>query len=42
MKETKKCDRCGIAVEVEKISVPNRCPDRRCPLNDWARANKSA
>jgi hypothetical protein len=31
------CPRCRIPVEADKIDIPNRCPDRDCPLN-----NKSA
>ena len=27
-----KCDRCRVEVDPSKISMPNRCMDRRCPL----------
>lgn len=29
-----KCARCHVTVEISKISLPSRCLDPACPLND--------
>jgi hypothetical protein len=28
-----KCLRCKVTVEIEKLDMPNRCADPRCPLS---------
>lgn len=32
MTATVKCTRCGVTVPIDKVDVPNRCMDERCPL----------
>lgn len=31
-RETVKCSRCGVTVDVSKINLPNRCTSSQCPL----------
>jgi predicted Zn-ribbon and HTH transcriptional regulator len=33
MTATVRCSKCGVTVDVDKIDMPARCPDPRCPLN---------
>ena len=35
--ETRKCDLCKVTVPVYLINLPDRCCDRKCPLNAVAR-----
>jgi hypothetical protein len=30
---TVQCPRCRVSVPIDKVDMPNRCPDRACPLN---------
>lgn len=29
---TVQCERCRVTVPIDKVDVPNRCTDHRCPL----------